>query len=232
MSAGRQLITPLRSMRFFDFHPDAMRMPSLPGQTELGDRGENLSSVLQAIAQTPGRKESLIEWLRALTPMDAVDLEFPTDLAGRTLVTLVEENGRRISAYSASDGTLRFLAMIAALLGPSPAGFYFFEELENGIHPTRLHLLVQLIEQSAASRNIQVVTTTHSSQLLRLLSSESLQNVSLVYRLEGHADAAIRRIVDIPNADRVLAEHDITDLHGSGWMEDVMAFSEPAVSNG
>lgn len=116
--------------------------------------------------------------------------------------------------------------MIAALLGPNPAKFYFFEELENGIHPTRLHLLLQLIEQSVAGGDLQVITTTHSSQLLRLLSKDSLQHASLIYRLEGHADAGIQRILDIPDAERVLAEHDLTDLHGSGWMEDVMAFSQ------
>lgn len=107
---AQRVITVLRSMRFFDFSPDAMRLSSLPGQTELGDRGENLSSVLQAIAQTPGRKEALIEWLRALTPMDAVDLEFPTDLTGRTLITLVE---RRTGA--ASRLTVRLTALFGSL---------------------------------------------------------------------------------------------------------------------
>ena len=56
--------------------------------------------------------------------------------------------------------------MIAAMLGPKPAKFYFIEELENGIHPTRLHLLLQLIEQKVAEGNIQVVATSHSPQLL------------------------------------------------------------------
>lgn len=120
-------ITALASMRFFELSPQAMRLSSLPGQTTLGDRGENLSSVLQAICEEQQQKKALLEWIRELTPMDASDFEFVPDQTGKILLTLVEENGSRTSAYSASDGTLRFLAIIAALLGPKPAKFLFFE---------------------------------------------------------------------------------------------------------
>ena len=161
-----RLLLKLGSMRFLDLSPDAMRMPSLPGQDILGDRGENLSSVLQAICQDKALKHALLEWLRELTPQDVVDFEFLPDQTGKILVALVESSGQKTSAYSASDGTLRFLAIIAAMLGPKPAKLYFIEELENGIHPTRLHLLLQLIEQKVAEGNIQVVATTHSPQLL------------------------------------------------------------------
>ncbi len=156
-----ETIAALNSMRFLDLALDAMRRPSLPGQTVLGDRGENLSSILQAICEDPQQKKALVEWIRELTPMDAVDFEFIADQTGRILMTLVEENGSRISAYSASDGTLRFLAMIAALLGPEPARFYFFEELDNGLHPARLHLLLQLAAQKTSEGTVQMVTTTH-----------------------------------------------------------------------
>ncbi len=214
------------SMRFLDLDPDAMRMPSLPGQTILGDRGENLSSVLQAICENPEQKQTLIHWIQELTPMDAKDFEFPSDFTGRILLTLVEENGQKISAYSASDGTLRFLAIIAALLGPEPARFYFIEELDNGIHPTRLHLLLQLIERQVSARNIQIVATTHSPQLLRLLSPKSLEYASLTYRLPNRPDAKIKKILDIPEAKRVIQEQDLATLHESGWLEDMVYFLE------
>ncbi|MGH9763653.1 MAG: hypothetical protein ACREDR_25450 [Blastocatellia bacterium] len=65
-------------MRFLDLDPNSLRLPSIPGQTVLGDKGENLSSVLQAICEDASSKESLIEWTRELTPLDVVDLNFPT----------------------------------------------------------------------------------------------------------------------------------------------------------
>ena len=216
----------LASMRFLDLSVDAMRLPSIPGQVVLGDRGENLSSVLQAICEDPARKSALVRWIQELTPMDARDFEFPSDQTGRILVSLVEASGRKISAYSASDGTLRFLAMIAALLGPEPARFYFFEELENGIHPTRLHLLIQLIEKKVAEGAIQMVATTHSPQLLALVSPESRESASLVYRLEESPDARIVRILDLPTSRQVLEKEDAARLFSTGWLEDTVAFAE------
>lgn len=224
LSISEQCVNALNDIQFLDLNPEAIRLPSVPGQTILGDRGENLSSVLFDICQDPHKKAILLEWIQELTPMDAQDFEFPTDFTGKILLTLVEESGQKISAYSASDGTLRFLAMIAALLGSSPAKLYFFEELDNGIHPTRLHLLLQLIERQVSQGKIQMIATTHSSQLLRLLSPTLLESVSLTYRLENRPDAKIIRILDIPNAQEVLEKQTLAHLHESAWLENVMEF--------
>lgn len=226
MDSVKKTIEALGSMRFLDLNPDAMRIPSLPGQTILGDRGENLSSVLQAIYEDPQDRVALIEWIKELTPMDAVDFEFIADQTGRILVNLVEENGQKTSAYSASDGTLRFLAMIAALLGPKPARFYFFEELDNGLHPARLHFLLQLVERKTSEGAIQMVATTHSPQLLRFLSPAAREHTSLVYRLPDSPEGRIRRILDIPGIREVIEQQDLARLHESGWFEDAMVFLE------
>lgn len=223
----RLALAAFRSMRFLDLSPEAMRMPSIPGQRVLGDRGENLSSVLQWIVSAPGRKAELIDWIRELTPLDVSDFSFPADPAGRILVTLVEEDGHETSAYSASDGTLRFLAMIGAFLGPEPARFYFFEELENGLHSTRLHLLLQLIERQTERGLCQVVATTHSPQLLGLLGKDSREGAIVVQRPTGHPDARVARLVDLQGAN-VKATKDVSRLLSSGWFENVAEFmAEP-----
>lgn len=224
--AVHQTVVVLGPMRFLDLSPDAMRRSSLPGQTVLGDRGENLSSVLQAICQTEEGNKTLLSWLQELTPMDAVDFDFVPDLQGGVTLIIREKNGQRTSAYSASDGTLRFLAMAAALLGEEAAGFYFFEEMDNGIHPTRLALLLQLIEQRVADGSVQVVATTHSPPLLRLLSPKSLEHASLVYRSAEIPEARIIRLLDLPEARRVVREQDVARLLESGWLEDAVAFRD------
>ena len=78
----------------------------------------------------------------------------------------MERREQKTTLASASDGTLRFLAFLAAFLGPNPSQFYFFEELENGIHPSRLGLLLDLIETQVKEKGVQVVATTHSPELL------------------------------------------------------------------
>lgn len=220
-------------LRFFTLHPEAMRTPSLPGQTVLGDRGENLSSVLQAICEKREYKQALLQWLQEVTPLDVTDFDFVADQTGRILVNLVEQDGHRISAYSASDGTLRFLAVLAALLGPKvtgdteqPAHLYFFEELENGPHPARLHLLLQLIEQETKAREIQIVTTTHSPQFLQALSAAAREQASLIYRLPGTTSGYIKRIMTLPEIQRILTHQNLALLHESGWFEDVVDFLE------
>jgi len=220
----RMVLAQLRAMRFLDLSPTAMREPSFPGQP-LGDRGENLSSALYSICEDDSRKCALTEWVRALTPMDAQDFEFGTDQVGRVLVTLVESSGHRTSAYSASDGTLRFLAIAAALLGTQDHNFYFFEELENGIHPTRMHLLLGLIESSVSWQTNQVMATTHSPQLLRLVSPDTLEYTSLVYRLEDEAEGRIQQLTALPSPAIETLEHkDRAKLFESGWLEDAVSF--------
>ena len=72
--------------------------------------------------------------------MDIRDLEFHLDPSGQVHLQLAESNGRTISVYRASEGTLRFIDVLAALLDENSSGIFFFEEIENSIHPTPLWL--------------------------------------------------------------------------------------------
>jgi predicted ATPase len=219
-------------MRDFDWNPVVMRDSVLPGYPVIGNRGEGLTSVLHSIFQHPNLKLAIVNWLQVLTPMDAVDLEFVPEESGKIALRIIEANGFKISAASASDGTLRFLAMLAAYFSAPPDSLYFLEELENGIHPTRLHLLLQLIEQQAQQGKVQTIATTHSPQLLRLLSEDSLKNASLIYRLDDRPDAQIQRLVDIPHFQDVLDGSDLGELLESGWLETTMSFQRDEVAIG
>ncbi|MDE0465248.1 MAG: ATP-binding protein [Caldilineaceae bacterium] len=216
----------LANMRFLDLEPHQLRQPAFPGQIVLGDSGENLPTVLRAICEDPQKKETLVEWIRELTPMDVRDFEFPTDPSGRVHLVFLEANDRRVSAYAASDGTLRFLAMLAVLLGPDPNGLYFFEEIDNGIHPARQWLLLELIEKQTAKQGIQVITTTHSPDLLTMMNDETFKNTSVVCRLEDADDAIIRPVAELPRAGELRKSQGLSNLLSGGWMEDALAFTE------
>jgi len=69
-----------------------------------------------------------------------------------------------------------------------------------------------------------MVATTHSPQLLKLLSLQTLESASLTYRLEDKPDAKIIRILDIPDAARIIKEQNLGRLHESAWLENVMEF--------
>jgi len=180
----------ISDMRFLELSPDLMRLPSFAGQNTLGDRGENLSSVMLDICRDETRKAILLDWLQSLTPMDAN------------------------------------LGLLAALLGNQRSRFYFFEEPENGIHPNRLSLLLQLMQQEVANSSMQIVITTHSPLLLNFLSSESLEYASLIYRIGDRTESRITKIMDIPNARELVVNEGLSSLLDSGWLEDAMYFLE------
>ena len=168
--------------------------------------------------------------------MDVRDFDFPVDpTTGRIQLVFREANDRRVSAYyAASDGTLRFIAMLAGLLGADSDRLYVFEEIDNGIHPARMRLLLDLIEGQTAKGPIQVVTTTHSPDLLAMVGDPTFENTSVVCRRDGTEDAVIRRVRDLPKAAEIRRTQGLGRLLASGWMEDAIAFSEeqPAAEAG
>ena len=221
-----QVLGELIPIKFVELSPDAMRRPTPPAAVRLGTSGENLPSVLRDICEKPQRKGDLLSWLEELSPMDVAGLEFPIDPSGRVHLQIVERNGRRVSAYSASDGTLRFLGLLAALFSENRGGLYFFEEIDNGIHPNRLGLLIDLIERQVAKGDIQVVTTTHSPALLDWLRDEAFENTSLVYRDDYWKDSVIRPISGLYDLRELRKGRGLGKFLTGGWMEDAMHFSE------
>lgn len=221
-----RLCSAIQSMRFLNPSPELMREPSIPGATTLGDAGQNLPTVLESICADADRKQTLLSWFEELTPMDVRDFEFPRDPSGRVHLYITERNGRKVSAYSASDGTLRFLGILAALLNEDASGIYFFEEIDNGIHPNRLWLLLELIERQTAKGKIQVVTTTHSSALLAWISDETFEHTSVVYRDQYWSDSVIRPIADLYNLRELRKSSGLERLFTSGWLESAMKASE------
>ncbi len=220
------VIAAFDDIRFFRFSPDILKQPSCPGLTALGDSGENLPTVLKEICSDDGRRAVLREWISELTPMDVEDFAFDADPTGKIHLAIRETNGATVSADSASDGALRFLAMLAVLLESDPAQLCFFEEIESGIHPARLWLLVELIERQTEKRGMQVVTTTHSPETLAMMSDSTFENAAVVCRRPGTSDSVIRPVSELPNAAELRKTQGLGRLLGNGWMETTIAFTD------
>ncbi len=74
-----------------------------------------------------------------------------------------------LSGARMSDGTLKFLCLLAVLFHPKPAPLICIEEPELGLHPDALRLVAELL--SEASERTQIVITTHSEALVDALTS-------------------------------------------------------------
>lgn len=195
--------------------------------TGLGRHGENLSAALKRIVHDQRSKQTLVDWISTFCAPKVVDVQFEETKHQSVLLELVENDSgesdsstnRVISAKSLSDGTLRFAAMLAAVFGAPKGSVLLFEEIETGLHPTRVHLLLEMFEQLAESRGIQIVATTHSPQALLALSKEAQRNAVLFYRSPERPGSLVTRLGDIPHFDDVMAEGRIDELLVEGWME-------------
>ncbi len=121
---------------------------------------------------------------------------FSTRIQGGTVQLYLHEEGLRhpIPAARLSDGTLRFLAILALLLSPSPPPLICIEEPELGLHPDAVALLADLLID--ASARTQLIVTTHSDALVSGLS-EHLRSVLVC---EHRGGTVIRRLDPEPLA--------------------------------
>ena len=105
-------------------------------------------------------------------------------------------------------------------------GVYFFEEIDNGIHPSRVQLLLDLMETQTAKGDIQVITTTHSPDLLSKVNDKTFENTSVVGRLEDTNDAIIRPVAHLPDSRELRKTQGLGRLLSGGWMETALSFTE------
>jgi predicted ATPase len=131
----------------------------------------------------------------------------------------VEKGGKRISARSVSDGTLHFLGTLLALRAAKSGSIILIEEIEAGLHPTRIRLLVEYLEAVTRERQIQVIATTHSPVVLQWLSDESLRNAIVFGRTPEHEGTIMRRLGDLPHFNEVVERAGIEEMFTTGWLE-------------
>ncbi|HEY9614350.1 MAG TPA: AAA family ATPase [Allocoleopsis sp.] len=87
-----------------------------------------------------------------------------------------------IDARGMSDGTLRFLAILTALLTRPEGSQLVIEEVDNGLHPSRADLLLTMLKEIGEQRKIDVLVTTHNPALLDALDPEMIPFVVVVHR--------------------------------------------------
>jgi predicted ATPase len=115
-----------------------------------------------------------------------------------------------IPATRLSDGTMRFIALIASLLAPSPPPLLCIEEPELGLHPDALALIGDLLIEAAT--RMQLIVTTHSDALVSALTSQP----DTVVACERPGDATILRRLDSEQLSVWLDKYRLGDLWRMG----------------
>lgn len=185
----------LRSWRFLQLNPAAMRSPSRPPFEDetLAPDGSNLASVLARIKaetvseeQPDGHLSDIVLDLAQVIPgirnvdvrgdrtagLDRENREYRVEIAMR--------DGLLLPSSVVSDGTLRVLALFTLLHDPQHQGLVCFEEPENGIHPARLRALIEGLRELVTDPSgdvtlpfTQLLVNTHSPVVLAALMDEA-----------------------------------------------------------
>lgn len=187
----------------------------LPADALQSDGG-NLALVLNDFEHHGDAKEALLKRLREFCP--SIN-NVSTKVYGGTIQVFVHESDLRypIPATRLSDGTLRYLCLLAVLCHPSPPPLICIEEPELGMHPDILPVIAELLRE--ASQRSQLVVTTHSDILVDALT-DTPEAVLVCEKQDGAT--TVRRLEREP-LKKWLAEYSLGqlmlrgDLGGMRW---------------
>lgn len=123
--------------------------------------------MLNQLEQSPDLRAQLLAKLRDADP--AIET-FSTRVLGATIQLFLHHRGLRsgVPATRLSDGTFRYLCLLAILYHPEPPPLVCLEEPELGLHPDLLPVLADALKE--ASQRMQLIVTTHSDALVDAFS--------------------------------------------------------------
>ena len=212
----------LRNIIFLDLNPQAMVGYSFIIDNILKPDGRNLSSVLYNICDVQHHKDEVLEFIGNLPEQQISDITFLKGPRGEVMVELTETFGNtpvKREAPLLSDGTLRVLAVAAALLSAPVGGLVVIEEIDNGVHPSRAKALLANILAASKRRSLRVLLTSHNPALLDTLPKESVPDVVCCYRDPEQGDSRLVRLADLTDYPDLVARGPLGQLMTQGLLD-------------
>ncbi len=221
----------LSAVLFLDPVPAQMREYAFPSDKDLQGSGRNVSAVLfnlwgrnEDAAQEPyaSNRAAILSFIQSLPEQDIAGLSFLEEPRGGVMVQLTETFGGRENQRDASllsDGTLRVLAIAAAMLAAPEGSLVVIEEIDNGVHPSRAHHLLQQIEGIANRRSLRVLLSTHNPAMLDALPDSAVPDVVFCYRHPEDGASRLIRLADVPDYPELIAQGTLGHLMTSGTLE-------------
>ncbi|MDR7132764.1 putative ATPase [Algoriphagus sp. 4150] len=212
----------LSHILFLDPSPQSMRNYSFISDAELMGNGRNISAVLfNLIKEDAHQKINILKFIKSLPEQDISDIGFIETPRDEVMVTLTETFGnesRKMDAGVLSDGTLRVLAIAAALLSAPEQSIVIIEEIDNGVHPSRAKLLLNQINKIAVERKLRIVLSTHNPALMDALPSEVIPDVVFCYRDKQDGSSKLVSLKDVPDYPELIAQGSLGDLVTEGLL--------------
>ena len=184
-------------------------------ETQVSADGQNLIAVLHTL-YTGSRhfKKEANKAMRAAFGEDFEELLFPPDADQRIQLQIRWRSlQRERSAADISDGTLRFLFLLAVLANPSPAPLVAIDEPETGLHPSMLPIVAEYAREAASKA--QVILTTHSPEFLNAFG-DGAPTTTVVECREGET---VLRVLSGDTLAYWLKDYTLGELYRSSELE-------------
>lgn len=167
--------------------PRLLQPADLPNQM-LDENARNLGLVLNRLKRNAETKNRILERFKAIY---AEVQDFDVIIEGGRVQIIVQEGRFYVPATRLSDGTLRYLCLLAILYDPTPPPLICIDEPELGLHPDLINNIAEALR--FASERTQLVVTTHSADLVdaftddpeTVLVCEKVNGCSNVRRLDA-----------------------------------------------
>lgn len=222
--AARDVAQAISSTSKYRFDPDALRGMAPPAERPvLSPRGDNLVAILDALVTGPNRRaiDAIEEILHEAVPnLSGVALQTQTiSRQGAThtvkaIEFVLSGDGPKpitIPASLASDGAMLLLAYLALAYSDTP-DILLIEEPENGLHPSRLKMVLDLLRKisrgEVGNRKRQVILTTQSPILLNYAEPEEVR----IVRRNAEGATEVTPFTAAPGVRGMLEEFAIGEL--------------------
>lgn len=191
-----------------------------PLASSLKEDASNVAGVLAGLDEIKKRdlESTLSKYMKNL-PEEEVNKVW-TELVGRfktdAMIYCEEQWSNKekttIDARGMSDGTLRFLAIVVAMLTVAKGSLLIVEEVDNGLHPSRSNELVSMLQEIGEQRNVDVLCTTHNPVLIDELGVEMIPFIFYIKRTGEKGSSIIEALENKKNLAKLMAQHSIGGL--------------------
>ena len=228
ITAGARAIWDALS-RLFILNPIPSHMRAFSSKSEkLAHDGSNLAGVIAALPEKNKAEveATILRYVQDLPEKDIRSLKAELYGPFKSDAMLVCEEGwqsdiepLKVDSRAMSDGTLRFIAIVAALLTLPERTQLVIEEVDNGLHPSRSDLLLRMLKEIGTSRHIDVLASTHNPALLDALGPEMVPFVVVAHRDPSHGDSLLTQLEDVRNLAKIMASGRLGAITASGALE-------------
>ncbi|GAA5196543.1 AAA family ATPase [Microbacterium jejuense] len=233
----------LSSIAPLELQPEVLRKYSPIGRFEMGEHGEYFAAAvwkLNSDAENPvdyevekdeiypvydegaiARRDAVLAWLSQVTPREITSLSTATSPTNEVIVCVTEAPyEQEITAPSLSDGTLRFAALALSTVGAVGRRTLLIEEIENGINPARISLLIRMLEQTVAlDDGVQVIASTHSPAVLDFAENDTVSRAIVIGWDDEAVSSRTVAINELPGLSDALRSQSLGDLQEEGWLQ-------------